>query len=124
MITNFEKITADLTEDELAIKEDVLDAIKHALPIGKKLKSDALEYAIEYYLNVRCSKKIQFTSTRLRKWVNYFRSCGILAILATSKGYYISNDPEEIMSQIDSLEERARSIQTAATGLRILHSQL
>lgn len=124
MITNFEKITADLTEDELAIKEDVLDAFKNSLPIGKTLKSDSLEYAIKHYLHTECNIKINFEATRLRKWVNYFRSCGILAILATSKGYYISNDPGEIMSQIDSLEERARSIQTAATGLRILHSQL
>ena len=45
--------------------------------------------------------------------VSHIRSNG----LATSKGYYVSNDVAEIKGQIESLEQRARSIQSCADGL-------
>jgi hypothetical protein len=63
--------------------------------------------------------EIRITEARLRKCCNHIRTNGILPLIATSSGYYVSNDKEEIRTQIQSLYERASSIKRSADGLRI-----
>jgi hypothetical protein len=38
--------------------------------------------------------------------------------MSSSKGYYLSTDPLEIMKMVQSLESRCTAIQQAAEGLR------
>jgi hypothetical protein len=54
----------------------------------------------------------------LRKLVNHIRVKGILPIIATSQGYYVSYDKQDILDQINSLTQRANSILNSANGLR------
>lgn len=60
---------------------------------------------------------LKFTESRLRKMCNYIRTHGLLPLIATSRGYYVSHDKQEIKSEIQSLLERANSIVTSAKGL-------
>lgn len=53
----------------------------------------------------------------VRAFVNKFRSIGI-PVCASRKGYYISEDPEEIQKTIDSLQHRINQMQKAVDGLR------
>jgi hypothetical protein len=62
--------------------------------------------------------KIKLTEPRLRKIVNYIRTNSLLPLIATSSGYYVSNDRMEIINQIESLEQRANSIARCALGLK------
>jgi hypothetical protein len=39
-------------------------------------------------------------------------------MIATSNGYYVSNERMEIINQIESLEQRANSIAKCALGLQ------
>jgi hypothetical protein len=43
---------------------------------------------------------------------------GIMPIIATSQGYYVSHDKQEILDQINSLTQRANSIMNSANGLK------
>lgn len=116
MITNFEEITADLTAEEKKLLpilingfkfHDKSDPIKE--PAIVKLINDQRE---KYHL----TKK--FSGARFRKLCNLIRTKSILPLIATSNGYYVSSDPEEIRKQIQSLTERAESILSSANGLK------
>lgn len=138
MITNFENITEDLTElekkfipeikeiidlsfrskttiesDGVLISETYSDYLKR--PIKQKELSDIINYELiqKHGLFV----EIKINSVRLRKYFNYFRTNGILPLIATSDGCYISTDKTEIEKQILSMKERARQILRAADGL-------
>ena len=109
MITNFEDITPDLTEKE---KELVPAMIKG---FSSHDKSDPIK-APEIIKRLK-SKGYGFSEVKLRKYVNYIRANSLLPLMSTSKGYYVSDDQEEILSQIKSLNERASAIKKASDGL-------
>ena len=50
--------------------------------------------------------------------INDYSAEGILPVIATSRGYYISYDKGEIQAQIDSLESRKDAIEVAIKGLK------
>lgn len=116
MITNFEDFTGELSQDEMRL----LPAVVHSFRKYKKdnpIKADLIIEGINDYLTKR-ELKIKMTGPRLRKMVNYIRSNSILPLIATSKGYFTDSCKLTIEDQIKSLEERARSIQSCADGLR------
>ena len=110
MITNFETITQELTDKELELMHTLivlLNSYTKENPVKAPVLCD--------YISVK--------EPRLRKMVNYIRSNGLLPLIATSKGYYVSRDRTEIEAQIESLKQRARSIERCAKGMGIfLHS--
>jgi hypothetical protein len=59
-----------------------------------------------------------FSEPRLRKIVNFIRTEGILPVMATSNGYYVTKDRAELESQIESLTQRAEAIMSSANGLK------
>ena len=62
--------------------------------------------------------KIKINGPRLRKFVNHIRTNSILPLIATSKGYFVTDDKEIILTQIVSLMQRANSIEGCAQGLK------
>jgi hypothetical protein len=112
MITNFEIETAPLTEDEKLYIPIIIKGLSTKSK-DKAIKSDAIVKALnEKYTYCK------MTGARLRKITNFIRSEGILPIIATSNGYYVSYDEEEIKSQIVSLLDRAQAIINSANGLK------
>lgn len=109
MITNFEKITTELTPYELeCILPDVFEILKEQKkPITAKKLLQVINDGKKYSLN----------DVRFRKMVNYIRSNSILPIISTHRGYFVSYDEKELSNQIKSLYQRSNSIQDSAFGL-------
>lgn len=114
MISTFDDITEELTEDELKLVTPLINGLKFrkaANPIkAPEIVRGMNAHAIKHDL-------IKITDVRLRKLVNYIRTNSIAPIIATSKGYYYASDPNEIRVQIESLNQRARSILSCSKGL-------
>lgn len=62
---------------------------------------------------------IDISEVSVRAIINYLRVKSY-PIIANSKGYYISNDPEEIKLQINSLQCRINAMVSARNGLEAL----
>jgi len=113
MITNFETITHELTAQELLLITPIANAFK------KYTKSNPIKAPdIIAKFNNSQMFHVKLTEPRLRKIVNYIRTKSIIPLIATSNGYYVTYDSDEIISQIESLKERARSINQCAEGLK------
>ena len=113
MITNFQEITKNLTPEELELTIYIMELLRNC---SKKypLKSEQLVDMV----NRRPYKKEKFTGVKLRKYCNYIRSKSLLPIIATSNGYYVSYDKNEIALQIESLEQRSEAILNSVNGLK------
>ena len=79
--------------------------VEHILLCGE-VPSTAKELGILFGVN----------DAYIRKIINDYRSDGI-PICANHKGYYYSEEPEEIVKTIASLKKRVASIQRAINGL-------
>src|SRR5574339_160813 len=106
MIENFEEITDDLTNKEKELIPGFVSSFKKR--IGKENAITAAQIIAAYY-----SQGITITGPRVRAIIHYLRDGWLIpGLLATSNGYYVSNDPEEIESYIRSLGQREASIRT------------
>ncbi len=115
MITTFEEFTRNLTEEEIAI----VPIVVQVLECGSELnpyKAPLIVAKVQAVLGVD-QIRIPFNERKLRKCVNYIRVNGIAPLIGTGDGYYITDDPEIICKQVQSLQQRARSIQMCANGL-------
>jgi hypothetical protein len=117
MITNFEDITHELTEDEKKLIPVLIKGFKNHKkenPIRAQKIVAAINSSQEKF---KIIPNYVFSEVRLRRLCNFIRSKGILPLMATSKGYYVSYDKAEIESQIKSLTERGEAIINSAKGL-------
>lgn len=111
MINGFEKETANLNEYErdtlLPIVAGWLKQTNADRPI---INRNATQWLKRNGYN--CSE------ARFRKIVSTIRlECLVENVIATSKGYYVSDDAEEIADYIQSLRERAGAINAIADAL-------
>ncbi len=116
MITNFEEVTNELTNEEM----ELIPMAIHGFRQYKKnnpIKAELIVKRMNEYLESK-GIKTRLTQPRLRKMVNYIRSNGLLPLIATSNGYFTSDCKQTIMDQIRSLQERANSIERCAQGLK------
>jgi len=115
MITNFEEITKEMTQDEKKLVPLIIRGLSTRTkenPIkGAEIVSAINENKARYQIKI-------FSEPRLRKIINFIRSEGILPVMGTSNGYYCTKDRAELQSQIDSLTQRAEAIMSSANGLK------
>jgi uncharacterized Fe-S center protein len=115
MITNFEELTCELNAVEIGLLDALTDILnnytKQQPAKSEKIVSDMKMHIANHSLNV------SFSGVRLRKMINHLRRAGTLPIIGTSKGYYVSYNHDEVCKQIQSLVERANSIEHCAKGL-------
>lgn len=118
MLRNFEEYTSPLNP-ELQVVVKWLDDLfagrtEFAIPrTGKPIKAKVLCKAIKDIHNLP-----KFPESKLRRCINELRQKGSNPILSSSAGYWTSRNADELLDNIESLEQRARSIQTAADGLK------
>jgi predicted RNase H-related nuclease YkuK (DUF458 family) len=124
MITNFEEITQELNEEELKLLSLIVRGFKNYSKENPIKAPDIVSRLNKFLINNKIETSIKITEARLRKYVNYIRQNTLLPLIATSKGYFVSYDVEEIRAQIKSLEERAKSIKDAANGLYFFVEQI
>lgn len=112
MITNFERETHELNDYEL---HTLLPIVVHGLS-NKVGKDKAITNKdICKALKVGGCK---ITDTRLRKIVHHIRTHNLVPLLiATSKGYHVATNKDEVDTYILSLSERINSISSVKTAL-------
>lgn len=118
MIETFEDITAPLSEDELRVLPFIVAGLERRTssnPVTSKEIVEAINRNLEKY---QVDKRFKMNGARLRKMVNYLRVKSVLCVIATSEGYFTTDDPVIIEKNIRSLEERAGAIVAAAEGLK------
>ena len=116
MITNFEDRTKELNEYELdTLLPIVVKGLNTKQGKDKAITNSAICKALK-------AMGYKISDVRLRKIIHYIRANNIIPLLlATSRGYYVSNDSIEISDYIKSLDERINSITTVRDSL---HYQL
>jgi len=115
MVTNFEEYTAPLTADEHRLAEYIMAGFER-----RTIKNPILSRDIMAGVNARIAEwgvKTKLTEARLRKIVNHIRVNSLQPLIATTRGYYLSDDHDEIRRQIQSLRDRRDAIEAAARGL-------
>lgn len=115
MITNFETITSDLNEKELQIVPLIIKGFSRYTKSNPIKSPDVIKNLNAYFERENIAFKM--TDAKLRKFVNHIRVNSLQPLIASSNGYYCSNDTQEIEKQIQSLLERAASIRECAVGL-------
>ena len=112
MLQGFEIETAPLSEYELSLVPKFCKGF--ANKIGK-------ENAITNKSIIAGFKSIgiNLNESRVRKIINHIRVHNLVSnLMATSAGYYISNDAAEIKSFIDSLIGRERAIRQVREAIQ------
>lgn len=121
-LKGFEEITDDLSDYERYTLVDVF-VRGFQKKIGK-------ERAVTNRQIVKSLKgKYKISDTRVRKIVNYIRTHNLLpGLIATSKGYYISQDITELKDYIQSLMGRENEIRRVRKSmvdyLKQIHPQI
>jgi hypothetical protein len=116
MITNFEEITCDLSEQELELLPAFIEGFrKHTKK--NPIKSPKIVAAMKLWLSAN-GIIYKVSDVKVRQFANHIRRFSLLPLCATSDGYFVTFDENVIRSQIRSLQERARSIQACADGLK------
>lgn len=102
-MTNFEDITHPLTKMEMGHVDTIYNLLLQATK-QKQLSNGQLLAEI----NWRSESEEKLTPPRIRKIIRYLRINKKVPIIATSKGYFISNNIEELKKQSKSLGQRAK----------------
>jgi hypothetical protein len=118
MIENFEQYTTTLTDEmkQVVIWLDDLFAGKTKFDKPSKQKPLKAEILVRAIKDIH--KINSFSQASLRHIINHLRQTGSTPILSCQKGYYTSDCKGEILSNVRSLEQRAKGIQNAADGLK------
>ncbi len=114
MITNFENITEGLSYEEMTIiLPKVIELVK-----WRRGKENAVSN--RKLVNLLTAMGHNVSESRIRKMINQIRLNGLVRnLLASSKGYYVTNDPNEIKNYVQSLRERASAINAIANTYTI-----
>ncbi len=111
MIRGFESYTQPITKkEEKFIVPIVVNVLRKAYQDDKKIKS------------LQIAKKVQkaghsIQEPTVRKIIHYIRVNGLLPVLSSSEGYYISKDISKINACVESLTQRADAIMEVAYAL-------
>jgi hypothetical protein len=112
MIDGFEEETCELNEYEL---NELLPLLVKKLPhsVGKEnaVKSNKIK---DYF----GKKGIKINGARLRKLINYIRRKNLVpCLIASNKGYYVSDDIEDFKRFIESLRQRENAIRAVRIAM-------
>jgi hypothetical protein len=114
MIQGFEDQTEELTQYEIEVLVPIM-----VKGLSTKIGQDNAITNSKIRSRLK-DKEMDISDARIRKIINYIRVNKLIVnLLATSKGYFISNDPNEISRYKESLIARANSILNLAKSYEI-----
>ena len=113
MLTGWEIETQPLTKEELEVASHLGNCFnKHF--VGKQ-NSRTGKQICDFYK----SQGYKMTGARVRKIINHLRTTSVVPLLlASSKGYYRSTDPEDALRFIRSLTERMEAISNVRSSVK------
>lgn len=104
MINFFNVETAPLSESEKKLIPGFVKHLRNHVGARNAITSSEI---IKAYNNAG----IKLTGARIRKIMNHIRTKDLVfCVIASSKGYYISEDPAEYKQYIESLDQRIKAI--------------
>lgn len=104
MLKNFENITIELNSFEMVCANTLIEWFKNNKGKENTIKNEQISGIIESQF------QRGLKSSRIRKIIQYVRMNAHPNLIATSKGYYCSEDIEDIESWIKSLKQREAAI--------------
>lgn len=112
MVNGFEDHTKELTKQDLEIANKMIPFLKAKTKDNRVYSSEIVNG-----LNKIWKLNPEMTDERLRRIINYYRTNAILPVISSSKGYYVSYDPQDIKRMIQSQKQRANSLLRTCSGL-------
>lgn len=112
MLKGFEDITADITEKEKALVPVLLKGFERHIGKDQAITSKEIIEGVFNYCEVKLNE------ARLRMIINYIRHHHLPNLMATSNGYYISEDYRELYTYLESLEGRESAIRSIRINLK------
>lgn len=114
MIQGFEDQTEELTQYEIEVLVPLMvKGLSTKIGYNNAITNSKIRSRLK-------DKEMNISDARIRKIINYIRVNKLIVnLLATSKGYFISNDPSEINKYKESLIARANSILNLAKSYEI-----
>ena len=104
MINGFEQETEPLNDYEQSLLPIFIQGLKTKLGKESAVTNDAMISGLE-----KMGHKLN--QARVRKIIAHIRNKQLIkGLMASSKGYYITNNPEEIKEYIESLQGRIEAI--------------
>ena len=112
MITNFERETHELNGYELnKLLPIIVQGLSTKIGKEKAITNKSICKAMQ-------SQGYKLHDARLRKVIHHIRAHDLIPyLIATSKGYYIATNGQEVEDYIKSLSERINSIQFVKQSL-------
>jgi hypothetical protein len=117
MVTNFEEITKELTEEEMKYVYILVTGFQKRTKDNPIKAPDLIKSVNAFVEKNRPDIKQKLSEPRLRKLCNFIRSNSLIPLIATSNGYYVSYDKDEIHKQMQSLLDRGNAIIKSSLGL-------
>lgn len=117
MVTNFEDITKELSDEECKYIYLLVTGFQKRTKDNPIKAPDLIKSINKFVADNRPDIKKKLSEPRLRKLCNYIRTHSLIPLIATSNGYYVSYDKEEIQNQIQSLMDRGQAIIKSSLGL-------
>lgn len=114
MITGFEEHTYELTPQEVQLAVPLAAGVlRDAIGPARAIKNDTLRRGI----NARYPE-LRMTPSRIRKLIHAIRaSHAVPRLIASSRGYYVAQTPEDLSVYITSLQQRISSIEEVERAL-------
>jgi hypothetical protein len=104
MINGFEEQTHQLSDEEKSLVPIFVRGLQTKIGKDKAITAGKMIKALPDH---------NLSGPRVRKIINYIRnSCLVPGLIATSSGYYVTNDPDELFSYIQSLKHREAAIRS------------
>jgi hypothetical protein len=108
MVIGFEELTAHLSEEEIKVAKAL--AIKLASLKGPEQAMNNRQLR-DYLWEIG----VYTSAVRIRRMINYIRVHGLVSnVIASSHGYYVARDWEEVERYVASLRQRASAILAVA----------
>lgn len=105
MITNFEEYTKELTENERDFIMPILVKVLRARRKDNQITNGEMVSKLWEKFNLKTSEP------RIRKIISVIRNTGlVVGLIGTAKGYYSTNNKQEILDYIETMEQRKESI--------------
>lgn len=117
---NFEEYTKKLNQEERRILVMIVNRFKRRPGKKNRITNKQIVSALKK------SKGIEITEPRIRKIIQFIRLNNFLpGLVATSSGYWLTNDPKELKEWIETMQEREEAIRASReAGERDLQSLL
>ena len=118
MLEGFLELTQPLTDQEKKLIPLFIAGFKNKVGKGQAVTNKEIISRLK-------EKDIRLSEVQIRKIINYIRNNQLVpGLVACSKGYYITNDPEEIKSYINSLSGRENEIRRVKESMEKYLRQL